>query len=399
MALVTVSKLFTLSLVGFAAAFPKPAGPDGSLSLIKRAEPNDCSKAGKYYNPGLDEQKVNIYVKTNSVRHGVGWKCWNDYFIVPGWVTENKKPWARIDSSERYGNVDWRITKDQSTCKTKTWEVGGSVSFAEVLKVLSVEASGRYSQAVQECGGDYTDCMSDWGADVTYEILSCDSPCSDTNKCGNTNGKKCPKAADMHLKSVDGSGSSSDTNQGTNTKPHGQTNPNGGSSADQTKPNPDSESSSQGTTGAPADQKKLTSSTPNSNIDPSSLGQDGTTQPTDNKDSSAATNADTSNNGTSNNDASNNDASNNDASNNDASNTDTSNTDTSNNDTSNNDTFDNDTSNIDTSNTDTSNTDNSNDDTSQTDTFNNDTSNTDTSNNDTDGGDSSSVSGETESAR
>lgn len=270
MALVTVSKLFTLSLVGFAAAFPKPSGPDGSLSLIKRAAPNDCSKAGKYYNPGLDEQKGNIYVKSDSVRHGAGWKCWNDYFIVPGWVTESKKPWTRIDSSERYGNVDWRITKDQSTCKTKTWEVGGAVSFAEVLKILSVEASGRYSQAVQECessgvsttcswrtsgchvawsqqktttqrgykrqrcnkgGGDYTDCMSDWGADVTYEILSCDSPCSDTNKCGNTNGKKCPKAADMHLKSADGSGSSSDTNQDTNTRTHGQTNANGGSSS------------------------------------------------------------------------------------------------------------------------------------------------------------------------
>ena len=211
------------------------AGPTTSRYAIARRDGvPDCDNDSQTYSgPYTDGQGT--YVTSDGVTHPYKFpkvrKCWWDYFIVE--ASAELLPWQK-GSGDIYCTGTERCVVQQLTGSQVCQEHSTSISAEVGLKIeditlgVSVEVTDSESKCVvaqdaTQCSwndaqchtvwtqqqvlkqtgyrrhrcnwgnGDETECMADWQQTTPTDMINygCDSQCSDTNTCGNTDGQPC----------------------------------------------------------------------------------------------------------------------------------------------------------------------------------------------------------------
>lgn len=214
-------------------AFSSPV-PDTDIQLLPRDGIKDCDDSSKLYSgPYTDGQGT--YATSDRITHPYVFpairKCWYDYFVVS---TETYLgPW-KSSSGLHYcaGGASCSVATLTGTqaCQSRSTSLSASVGFAieDVTLGLDYTVTLDNSQCYtasdtsaciwtddgchvvwtqqqfvkqqgysrQQCNygdGDQTQCMGSWEIDTptTYTNYGCNSKCTDTNTCGNTNGVNC----------------------------------------------------------------------------------------------------------------------------------------------------------------------------------------------------------------
>ncbi|KAK5102467.1 hypothetical protein LTR70_000323 [Exophiala xenobiotica] len=149
-------------------AAPAASNPGVTSSLSPRAVIQDCEAGGDY--AGTYTDGSGTYTVSDSVRRGIGWKCWNDYYAV------NQKtymaPWVK-STGEIYctdtSTCSAGLVNGTQYCLTKSTQISASISLA-IAEFFTGGLSITSSWDEQNCysGSIATTCT--WDDDACHTV-------------------------------------------------------------------------------------------------------------------------------------------------------------------------------------------------------------------------------------
>lgn len=143
-------------------ASPAPLTPEPRSGNLQKRAVRDCATSVDYSGTYIDNEGT--YIDSDDVRRGLGWKCWNDYFLVEQHTY--MAPWTKSTgdiycSGSGTSICSSQIVNGSQECYSHTESVSATIGLAAMG--LSASLGVTFSDDAQQCytGSVATTCTWD----------------------------------------------------------------------------------------------------------------------------------------------------------------------------------------------------------------------------------------------